>query len=210
MNPAHRDRRSTLAKDKRQARLADILRAAERLFSTRGYHQTSISDVIEAASISRGTFYLYFDSKEALFLDLLDRFVKHITSVVQVVDPNSSNPTQQIYENIRRVVDVVFDNRERAVVAFRETLGLDAGVDQKLNALYGFLHEMVEGALVKGVRIGLIRAVNERVVSTAVIGAIKEVFYQYLVIDSSQSPNREEVAGALYDFCLKGLLLARD
>lgn len=201
------DKRSELAENKRQARLADILSAAERLFSSRGYHHTSISDVIEAAAISRGTFYLYFNSKEALFLKLLDRFVNSIMGVVEVVDPHSSNPTEQIYENIRRVVDVVFDNHHLAVLAFRETIGLDAEVDRKLHALYGFLHEMVEGALEKGVRVGLIRAVNERIVSTAAIGAIKEVFYQYLVIDNEPTPDRAAVAGALFDFCLKGLLL---
>ena len=80
-------------------------------------------------------------------------------------------------------------------------------VDQKLDTLYGFLHEMVEGALFNGVRVGLIRQVNEKIVATALIGAIKEVFYRYLAIDRVQTPDREAVAMAMFDFCLRGLLL---
>jgi AcrR family transcriptional regulator len=204
---AREDRRSKNAANRRDARVAEIIRAAERVFSTRGYHYTSISDVIDEAEISRGTFYLYFDSKEALFLELLDRFVKRVIDAVKVVDPHASDATEQIYENIRRIVDVVFDNRHLAVLAFRETLGIHALVDQKLNALYGFLHENLEGALEQGVRVGLIRQVNEKIVSTAAIGAIKEVFYRFLVVDTDRTPDREEVAGALFDFCLKGLLV---
>ncbi len=199
------DGRTRRAEAKRRARRAEIARAAERLFGTRGFHATSIADLIEAAGISRGTFYIYFDSKEALFLDLIDRFAKRIMEVVQVVDPSGPDPTGQIYENVRRVVDVVFDNRDLAVLVFRETIGLDSGVDKKLSDLYGFLHEMVEGALSKGARWGIIRPVNERIVATALIGGFKEVFYQHLVVDPMTAPDREAVAISLFEFGIRGL-----
>jgi AcrR family transcriptional regulator len=208
MNATKPDGRSRRAVQKRQARRSDILNAAVHLFSSRGFHATSISDLIEEAGISRGTFYLYFDSKEALFLDLMDLFAKHIMDVVEVVDPAGPNPVEKIYQNVRRIVDVVFDNRELAVIVFRETFGLDSGIDQKLNKLYGFLREMVEGALTKGASWGIIRHVNEQVVTTALIGAIKEVFYHHLVVEPNPIPDRETFTTSLFEFSTKGLLSA--
>jgi len=200
------DGRARRAEAKRRARREEILTAAQRAFSKRGYHATSISDVIDAAGISRGTFYLYFDGKDALFLDLIELFAQHIMRVIEVVDPGGPDPTGQIYQNIRRVVDVVFDHRDLAVVAFRETVGLDQSVDSKLNKLYGFLREMIEGALLKGASWGIIRQVNARIVTTALIGGIREVFYQYLVVDPVTYPDREAVAMSLFEFAVKGLL----
>ncbi len=41
------------------------------MFAAKGYHGTRISDIIDAAGIARGTFYLYFESKSAIFLELI-------------------------------------------------------------------------------------------------------------------------------------------
>lgn len=199
------DGRVARAEAKRQARQAAILAAAGTVFSERGYHESSIADVIEAAGISRGTFYLYFDSKETLFLALMDAFTQRITHVVEVVDPQGGDPWQDIFDNLARVVDVVFDNRELTLLVFRQNLGLNRGVDERLRHFYGFLREMIDGALDKGARAGLIRQVNVPIVSTALIGAIKELFYGYLVQDLASLPDRPAVTQELIDFALRGL-----
>lgn len=200
------DGRVARAEAKRQARQAEILIAASRVFSARGYHESSITEVIEAAGISRGTFYLYFDSKEALFLALMDAFTQRITRVVEVVDPQGADPWRDIYENLRRVVDVVFEQRELTLLVFRQNLGLNPDVDERLRSFYGFLREMIDGALEKGARAGLIREVNVSLVSTALIGAIKELFYSYLVHAAASSlPDRAAVTQELIEFAFRGL-----
>lgn len=201
------DGRSTRAEAARSARRAEIVAAASRVFSEHGYHATTVSRVIEAAGISRGTFYLYFDSKESLFLELLERFVLRIVEVVTIVDPGCEDPTAEILANVRRVVDVVFENRDLTVLVFRQNMGVNPEVDAKLLRLYGFLHEMVEGALVNGARSGLTREVDAPIVATALIGAMKELFYRYLVVEPVSEPDRQGMAHALLDFGLRGLLL---
>jgi len=204
------DGRTSRAEAQRTARRQEILDAAVRVFSEHGYHTASVSDVIDAAGISRGTFYLYFDGKEPLFLELLERFILRIRDAVRVVDPDGANPTAELLENVGRVVDVVFDNRDLAVVVFRQSMGVNPEVDAKLLRLYGFLQEMVEGALINGAASGLTREVNAPIVATALIGAMKEIFYRYLVIEPVARPDRTAVAHTLLDFGLRGLLLSSD
>lgn len=50
-----------------EARPAELVRAAAELFSERGFASTRLEDVAARAGVSKGTVYLYFDSKEALF-----------------------------------------------------------------------------------------------------------------------------------------------
>jgi AcrR family transcriptional regulator len=60
-----------------------LLEAAEAVFAEQGYHEASIVKITERAGIGLGTFYLYFDSKQAIFEALvidLNRRVRHSMS----------------------------------------------------------------------------------------------------------------------------------
>ncbi len=208
MKLATADGRSRRAEQKRSERREAILSAAERIFSQHGYHAASISDVIDAAGISRGTFYIYFDSKDALFLQLIERFIGLMTDALVVVDPKKPEPARRILENVQRVVDVAFDHPDLTMMVLRESRGLNADVDAKLDRLYGFLREMVEGALVNGAKSGLTRRVNEAVVATALIGAFKEAFLHQLVTERTRSPDRQTLASSLFEFGIRGLLVS--
>ncbi len=60
--------------EERQARIELILDSAEKLFVTKGYHDTAINDIAEAADFSRTSIYQYFNSKEEIYLALLERY----------------------------------------------------------------------------------------------------------------------------------------
>ncbi len=54
------DGRAERANKKRELRRREILDVARGVFAEKGYHHTHVADIIEAAGIARGTFYLYF------------------------------------------------------------------------------------------------------------------------------------------------------
>jgi AcrR family transcriptional regulator len=57
-----------------------LLDAAEHVFGEFGYHEASVVKVAEEAGVAAGTYYLYFDSKKAIFDELvrdLNRRVRH-------------------------------------------------------------------------------------------------------------------------------------
>ena len=65
---------STDARQRRkEARPAELLAAALDLFVERGYAATKLDDVAAKAGVSKGTLYLYFDSKEALFKAVIEQ-----------------------------------------------------------------------------------------------------------------------------------------
>lgn len=55
-----------------------IIEAAKKLFSKKGYLATSINEIIEKSGIATGTFYLYFDDKFALYSYILGKYRKSI------------------------------------------------------------------------------------------------------------------------------------
>src|SRR5690349_5872213 len=48
-----------------------LLTAAEQEFGSKGYHGASVSSITQRADIAQGTFYLYFHSKEEMFVTLV-------------------------------------------------------------------------------------------------------------------------------------------
>lgn len=208
MKVAYADRRALRAERQRSQRRDAIVHAAELVFGKQGYHGASISEVIEQAGISRGTFYLYFDGKDALFLELIERFIGLVTGALQVVDPTGPDPAARILENVERVVGVTFEHPALTRLVLRESRGLNADVDEKLDRLYGFLHEMVEGALINGAASGLTRSVHPQVVATALIGAFKEVLLRHIAPVGSMA-GRKELAESLFEFGIRGLLIPR-
>ncbi len=61
--------RAVLEKDK-ESRYQDFLAAGSRLYSLKDFEDISVSSICQEAGLAKGTFYLYFDTKEDLFLEL--------------------------------------------------------------------------------------------------------------------------------------------
>lgn len=61
----------------READLAGLLEAAERVFSDRGYHATSIRDIAREAGFSVGGVYQFFSSKDELYLRVVEEQWEH-------------------------------------------------------------------------------------------------------------------------------------
>lgn len=66
-----------LAENKKRNEQA-ILSAAISLFATKGFEETSISDIVSGSKLARGTFYNYFSSKEEIWEKFMENFISEI------------------------------------------------------------------------------------------------------------------------------------
>ncbi|MCS7061344.1 MAG: TetR/AcrR family transcriptional regulator [Anaerolineae bacterium] len=80
----------------------EILDVAQKLVYTKGYEQMSIQDILEALHISKGAFYHYFDSKQALLEALTERMMDEIASVLDHV---VRDPTLPALTKLQRYFD---------------------------------------------------------------------------------------------------------
>jgi AcrR family transcriptional regulator len=73
----------------------EILEAAQRLVYTKGYEKMSVQDILDELSISKGAFYHYFDSKQALLDGLVERMLDDAEQVLQPIVEASDLPAIQ-------------------------------------------------------------------------------------------------------------------
>jgi len=57
---------------RREKTRLDLIQAAERVISSKGYHQTRIADIATEADVGLGTFYLHFKTKNEIFIELIE------------------------------------------------------------------------------------------------------------------------------------------
>jgi AcrR family transcriptional regulator len=62
-----------------------LLEAAVRLFARQGYEASSVAEICAAAGVSKGAFYHHFESKQALFLALLDEWLSRLDAAFSSV-----------------------------------------------------------------------------------------------------------------------------
>lgn len=75
---------------KRESKKDLILSAGIEVMKCQGYNGTSVKDIVEAAGVPKGSFYNYFDSKEAFAIEALDKVATetYATSRSQLIDSN--------------------------------------------------------------------------------------------------------------------------
>ncbi|GAB4351938.1 MAG: TetR/AcrR family transcriptional regulator [Methylohalobius crimeensis] len=93
----------------------EIMQAALKLFTDKGYFNTSIADIRQAADVSTGTIYHYFKNKEsladALYQDILQSMNDSIGEI--------SSKTDNAFERLRAIVELFFTLTENAPEVMR-------------------------------------------------------------------------------------------
>jgi len=132
--------------------------AALRLTQTKGYEQMSIQDVLDAVDASRGAFYHYFDSKQALLEAMVDRIVDGaLAAVAPVVDDPDLAAIQKIERFFSGIAQFKTD-RKALMVAFIKVWRSDDNAVMRekvrrtlVNRVAAILARIIEQGIAEGV-----------------------------------------------------------
>jgi len=176
-----------------------LIEAAKRVFSERGYYNAQISHIIDEAGVARGTFYLYFKSKEEILRKLLKEVVEELRERIKVVDL-TKDPAEQVIENIARVLEFALEEKELTRIVLQRNC--DPELFEIIEDFMGEVIEMIKGSLDKGIKLGLIRECNTEVVARGIMGGVKEIIIGLL---DKEEVDVYEVAREIIDFGTRGV-----
>jgi AcrR family transcriptional regulator len=201
------DGRVSRAERQRKARRAEVMEVARRLFSEKGYHGTSIDDLIEAAGIARGTFYLYFESKRAIFDELLNELFETLAQAVKRIEtgPGAKPPVEQMNATVDLVFKTLLEKRAIARILLREAVGIDADFDRKLHDFYGRIEALLMSAIETGIGMGIVRRCEPKLVARCILGACKETVLYVFVENDPDRIDVQKAGREMIAFTLKGL-----
>jgi AcrR family transcriptional regulator len=88
----------------RTVRRAELTSAAARVFAENGVANTAVSDIVKAAGVAQGTFYLYFDSKDDVLLAVVAQMVDQMAAAIETA---SHTPDASAVERMLRLGDML-------------------------------------------------------------------------------------------------------
>ena len=89
-----------------------IIDQAFRLFLSRGYHNVSLAELVEAAGVTKGGFYHHFKSKDQLYVEVLHR---HVIALFDGLLAELDGPGPSARETVRRLFTFVLDSYDQMV-----------------------------------------------------------------------------------------------
>ncbi len=121
----------------KEQRYNTILRAAKILFAEKGYHQTSIEEIADAAEVSTGAVYIYFKNKEDLLIKLMQE-IGHQLRQLLGEEFRKSGYSLQSFENISFAFlkDFCGGHPEWLAIFFRESVGQSAEVEEQRRQIF--------------------------------------------------------------------------
>ena len=85
-----------------------LLKEGERMFSTYGLKKTNVEELAQAAGISKGAFYLFYESKESLFMDVTEQTERRFRGeLLAMIDQPGPSPRARLTALFRRAFDLV-------------------------------------------------------------------------------------------------------
>ena len=187
-------------------RRQQILNHARDVFAKRGYYAAKIDDIVAAAGVARGTFYLYFEDKRSIFEEIVDRVFTRLGMTILRVDPNDAARTvgEQIHENIRRIVELLLEDRATTKIMLSDAVGVDAAFDRKLLSFYHEVASLLEQSLRDGQALGVVAPGDPTLYAYLTVGAMKELLYQ-VVMREWEIPE-ERIVEEIFGFLKRGYL----
>lgn len=191
-------------------RKLQILQSACSVFAKKGYHEASISDIIDHAGIARGTFYLYFKHKRDVFDNLFEEFLYQLDHLIKpiVLHQDALDPLQQLRDNITNVLNLINSQPEVAKILLHLSTGLDKRSAEAAETFYKRVLEMIENALKGGIALGIIRKCNTVISAIIILGTVKEVA-NYLLISHKNAPSIQEISDEIIRYGMMGILLSK-
>lgn len=191
--------------DKKNATKNKILQAALACFADKGYHKTTMDDIVAASGLSKGSLYWHFKSKQELFVALVEWFLGGVNEEIF----HAWTPGMPPAEKIRAMMRVTFENSEQLIPFFRIFLDFwgQTTEDEQLRRLFaGMLadYQQVIGQIIDdGIAAGEFRPVDSAQLSLAIFALIDALFlYKTLLGDSIDTRGAGTVA---LDVILAGL-----
>lgn len=168
----------------REHRYQTILSAAEKLFASEGFHQSSMEQIANASEVSVGAVYFYFKNKEDLLIQLLDAMGYSLRSTIGTAfkkyGPNMEGFKQAGYAFFE---DFCVNHPEKCAIIFRETVGKSPEVEQRRKDLFEKCTGDVRKALTavcENQGVTFKGKYSAEIISVSIMGIYERVAYQYL------------------------------
>lgn len=160
----------------KQRRRGDILSMARTVFFKKGFRDTTIDDIARAAELSRGTIYLYFESKEEIYATVLEEGMGILYTLITEAYNSQHDPLANLLAGHDAFMHFHDDYKHHYNVLMLDKMQIEdvlpAALKERLNGKMTQMAEWIAKILQEGVEQGFFRPMPVQEVAYLQMGMI--------------------------------------
>ena len=182
---------------------ARILEAAVKQFSVSGYNKASVDSICDQAGVSKGAFYHHFQTKQDVFLALLDGWLQTFDKAIEA---SKDRPVPETFQMMTEYFPYIFESASDNLPMFLEFM-LQASRDDKVwqasIAPYRRYHKHFASLIKRGIAEGSFVDVDPNLAARLIVSAAMGLLLQSLL--DPEGAKWEKVARETVQVMMAGL-----
>ncbi len=182
---------------------ASLLATARKVFSERGYADTSMDDLTAQAGLTRGALYHHFGDKKGLLLAVVEQIDAEMDGRLQTISDSAGDLWQGFRHRCRAYLEMALEPEIQRIVLrdARAVLG-GASPDSQRHCL-----ESMQALIQQLIHQGIVADACPQALASLIYGSLAEA--AFWIADGDEGNARLVKAVAALEFLLRGLLLQR-
>lgn len=198
----------------REDKRARILISAKSVFSSKGYGETVVQDILNESGVARATFYKYFSSKRHVFSEIMRNFLETLyENTLEYMSLETGEPgafAERMEKSLEMFYRLFLENRGVVVAYFGEAFSVDPGLYAVWDNFERRMIVLFSGILRRGIDAGMFRELDEDLVARAMLMIFVQVPYREVMARLKASIDVESMALELSQFVMKGVMLKEE
>ena len=168
----------------KELREKQIKEAALKLFSEKGFHNTTITQISEAADLGKGTIYWYWKSKEELAFSLVEEMLRDFLALIEKARDAEGPAAGRFERMVTEVAELYYRETEylRLLWKFRVDRSYIFSEDytSRVASYYVRMREALETMLEQGIRGGEFRKMDSKRTAFILLGIAEGLELEWL------------------------------
>lgn len=158
-------------------RRREIFSAAVNLFLEKGFQETSMREIAEAAGIGKSTLYDYFENKDDILLFVLEEETQFLTDKAREIAELDISPVEKLRQIMRLHLDFFQKNRNLFARLTFEVQRLNAHRQHAIQKRRYEYQDLVKGVIEDGIRAGSFRKIDSLLTARLIINSLVSILY---------------------------------
>jgi len=179
-----------------------IYDVAERLFSERGYHATTMREIARELQIEGGSLYSHISGKQDLLYEIVLRGSEQFLRAAREVSVASGPARARLRELMRRHLAIMAESTPRAIVHFHEWRHLEPERQSTIRARRDEYESSIRQIIREGVAAGEFAPFDERLLGLQVLSLLNWTYQWYT---PGGTWNADQLADRFFDLLMRGM-----
>lgn len=179
-----------------------ILDSALDVFARKGYHDSSVDEIVAGSGTSKGSVYFHFPNKQRLFLALVDKFAELLERRVKEAIEGEAEGIRRVDAALKATLSTFGQYRPLAKILLVQAVGLGSVFEEKRMEVQERFARLIQTYLDQAVQVGDIAPLDTALAAHAWLGAIYQLVIQWVY---TGQPEPARILSALRPLLLRSV-----